>query len=359
MFLSDDEVLDPSDTRLGNFTSLGSLGVGQSYTNSATVQIPPSAAGPYYLLVLADSGGSLFEHLGYNDSLGFNPDAMIVSLPPVADLAATNVTLSPATGVPGTTITIGWTVLNVSSNSIPSTWTDAVYLSTNNVWDINAVEVASQNHSGLAANAGYSASWTGPLPALTPGSYHAIAWTDVRNTVQETNLSNNIAVSANTIAVDVPVLVLGHPVTNQLTTGSAQYYKVNVPAGQTVSVTLTGAETTSFNELYVRYGAIPDLGDYDFLYATPFSPNQQINIPTTQAGWYYIMVRGGNEPGGPLALYAGSQHRSICHQQFEPEPHWRQRAGDYYLNWSAIPAQRNCGTGFRHKCLLLPNEFLQ
>ena len=219
VFLSDDEVLDPSDTRLGNFASLSSLGVGQSYTNSATVQIPPSAAGPYYILVLADSAGSLFEYLGYNDSLGLNPNAMIVSLPPIADLAATNVTLSPVVGVPGTTVTIGWTVLNVSSNSIPSTWTDAVYLSTNNVWDINAVEVTSQNHSLLAGNSGYSASWTGPLPALTPGSYHAIVRTDVRNTVQETNLANNTAVSAKTISVDVPVLVLGQPVTNQLTTG--------------------------------------------------------------------------------------------------------------------------------------------
>ena len=300
VFLSDDEVLDPSDTRLGTFTRPSSLGVGQSYTNSATVQIPPSAAGPYYLLVLADSGGSLFEYLGYNDSLGWNPSAMIVSLPPTADLAATNVTLSPAVGVPGTTVTIGWTVLNVSSNNIPSTWTDAVYLSTNNFWDINAMEVASQNHRGLTANAGYSASWTGPLPALTAGSYYAIVRTDVRNTVRETNLVNNTAVSATTIAVDVPVLVLGQPVTNQLTTGSAQYYKVNVSAGQTVRLTLTGASTSSANELFVRYGAVPDLGNYDFLYNNPLSPNQQISIPTTQSGWYYVMVRGGYEPGGPL-----------------------------------------------------------
>jgi hypothetical protein len=302
VFLSDGEVLDPSDTRLGNFGRPSSLGIGQSYTNSATVQIPPSAAGPYYILVLADSGGSLFEYLGYNDSLGWNPSAMIVSLPPVADLAATNVTLAPSVGVPGSTVTIGWTVLNVSSNNIPSTWTDAVYLSTNNFWNISAMEVASQNHSGLAANAGYSASWTGPLPALTPGSYHAIVRADVRNTVRETNLVNNTAVSANTIAVDVSVLVLGQPVTNQLTTGSAQYYKVNVPAGQTVRLTLTGASTNSANELFVRYGAVPDLGNYDFLYNNPLSPNQQISIPTTQAGWYYIMVRGGNEPGGPLAF---------------------------------------------------------
>ena len=163
------------------------------------------------------------------------------------------------------------------------------------------MQVTRHNHSGLAASAAYSDSWTGPLPALTPGSYHALVRTDVRNTVRETNLVNNFAASVNTIAVDVPILVLGQSVTNQLTTGSARYYKLNVPAGETVRVTLTGVSTNSFNELFIRYGAVPDLGNYDFLYSTPFSPNQQIDIPTTQAGWYYIMVRGGNEQGGPLA----------------------------------------------------------
>ena len=301
VFLSKDEVLDPSDKRLGTFARPSSLGVGQSYTNSATIQIPAGAAGPYYILVLADSAGSLFEYLGYNDSLGWNPSAMMVSLPPTADLAATNVTIDPAVAVPGDTVAIGWNVRNVSSNSIPSTWTDAVYLSTNMFWDINAVQVTRQNHNGLAASAAYSDSWTGPLPALTPGSYHALVRTDVRNTVRETNLVNNFAASVNTIAVDVPILVLGQSVTNQLTTGSARYYKLNVPAGETVRVILSGASTNSFNELFVRYGAVPDLGNYDFLYSNPLSPNQQIDIPTTQGGWYYIMVRGGNEPGGPLA----------------------------------------------------------
>jgi hypothetical protein len=301
VFLSKDQVLDPRDTRLGTFARPSSLGVGQSYTNSVTVQIPAGAAGPYYVLVLADSGGSLFEYLGYNDSLGWNPSAMIVSLPATADLAATSVTLDPAAGVPGDTVSIGWSVRNVSSNNIPSTWTDAAYLSTNSFWDINAMEVARHDHSGLASSSSYSDSWTGPLAALTPGLYHAVVRTDVRNTVRETNLVNNVAASANTIAVDVPVLTLGQPVTNQLSTGAAQYYKFNVPAGQTVRLTLIGASTNSANQLFIRYGAVPDLGNYDFLYNNPLSPNQQIEIPTTQAGWYYVMVRGENEPGGPLA----------------------------------------------------------
>lgn len=301
IFLSKDEVLDPSDVRLANSPSPTGLGVGQSYTNSATIQIPAGAAGPYYILVLADSGAKLFEHLGYNDSLGWNQNAMLVSLPPRADVAASSVTVSPPSGAPGDAITIGWAVRNASTNDVPSEWTDALYLSTNKFWDINAMEVARRDHSGLAASAAYSDSWTGPMPALTPGVYYALLRTDVRNTVRETNFVNNVAVSSSSIAVDVSVLVLGQPQTNELTTGTSQYYKVSLPAGETVRVKLTGASTNSFNELFVRYGAVPDLQSYDFLYAVPFSPSQQVDIPSTQAGWYYIMVRGGNEPNGPLA----------------------------------------------------------
>ena len=189
---------------------------------------------------------------------------------------------------------------NVTTNNTASTWTDAIYLSTNNFWDITAALVADVNHAGLAANSSYNSSWTGPLLALSPGAYYAIFRADVRNTVPELNLSNNVVVSPNTIATDVPILPLGHPVTNQLTTGSAQYYKITAAPGQTVQINLTGGSTSSFNQLFVRYGAMPDLGNFDFLYSNPLSPNQQIVIPATQKGWYYIMVRGENEPGGPL-----------------------------------------------------------
>ena len=300
VYLSTDEVLGSYAVRLGNFMNVSSLGVGQSYTNSATLVIPPGNAGPFYILILADSGSVLYDPLGYNDRLGLDPDAILVTLPPPADLAASDVTLAPATGVPSTLATIGWTVSNVSPNATVSEWSDDVYVSTNNYWDPTATLLTNVNHTGLAAVSSYSGSWTGPLQALTPGSYYAIVRADVRNTVPETNLMNNVAVSPNTISIDVPIIALGQTVTNALTTGGAQYYKVNCPAGQTVNVTLNGASTNSFNELYARYGAVPDLGAYDFIYNSPLAPNQQITIPTTQAGWYYIMVRGGNEPGGPL-----------------------------------------------------------
>ena len=300
IYLSLDQVLDPSDTRVGTFPRPRQLAAGQSYTNSAAVTLPSAVSGPYYILVLADSGGSLFEHLGYNDSLGWVVNPMVLTLPAPADLAATGVGVAPASGGPGTSMTINWNVSNLSTGVIYSTWSDAVYLSTNRVFDANAVLIATQDRSGLAGSGAYAGSFTGPLPALTPGTYYAIVRTDVRNTLHEPNLANNIGISTSSILADVPTMTLGQAVTNHVATGGAQYYKVSVPAGQTVRLTLNGSVSASQNELYVRYGAVPDLGNYDFLYKDPFSANQLVTIPTTQAGFYYIMVRGGYEPGGPL-----------------------------------------------------------
>lgn len=291
IYLVKSEDQDQSIVQLGTFPRPTSLNAGQTYTNSQSMLLPASAAGFYSIEVIADSGGDLFNGVNEAANIGMTPSTLFVTLTPSADLAASGVTISPSTGLPGDTATISWQVTNDSTNTAPATWTDAVYLSTNTVWDLSAILVTTHDHSNLNPGASYGDSWTGPLPALTPGSYHAIVRTDVRNTLREPNLSNNVAASPTAISVDIPILVLGQSVSNQLSTGVEQYYKVNVPAGQTVQITLNSSSSDSANELYVRYGAVPDLGDYDFVFHNPLSPNQQVQVPTTEAGWYYILVR--------------------------------------------------------------------
>ena len=307
LYLSQDQVLDTTDIRLGSYQRPSSLGVNGSYTNSASVLVPPSAAGPYYIFVEADSGGDLYDGFNEADNVGVTPAAMLVALSSPVDLVATNVGISPANGLPGSSVTVTWSVYNNSLNSAPATWTDGIYVSTNTVWDLTAIPLETQNHANLAAGGSYTASWTGTLPALTPGNYHAMVWTDIRNTASETNLSNNTSASANTISVDIPVLVLGQTVTNQLNTGTQQYYKVNVRVGQTVRFNLASAATNSANEMYVRYGAVPDLGNYDFIFSNALAASQQIQIPATQAGWYYLLVRGYQVPTGPATYTLTAQ----------------------------------------------------
>jgi hypothetical protein len=155
-------------------------------------------------------------------------------------------------------------------------------------------------HNGpLQPGQSCSASLTAALPAVTPGQYYAIVRADILNNVRESDENNNAGVSAKTMAADVVELTLGQPYQSQLNNGTEHYYKVNVPNNQVMSVTLNAAETNKFNELFTRFGAMPDRGTYDFLYSVPWEPDQTIVVPDTQAGYYYHLARGEYVPQPP------------------------------------------------------------
>ncbi|MGP8235749.1 MAG: choice-of-anchor tandem repeat GloVer-containing protein, partial [Limisphaerales bacterium] len=70
LYLSQEQGLNPAAIELGTYPAVRSLAVGQSYTNTETVVIPSYAAGPYYIIVLADSGGDLFDGFNEKDNVG-------------------------------------------------------------------------------------------------------------------------------------------------------------------------------------------------------------------------------------------------------------------------------------------------
>jgi hypothetical protein len=72
----------------------------------------------------------------------------------------------------------------------------------------------------------------------------------------------------------------------------ADYYEVYVEAGKTLFITLD--DTTEFadrnqNELYLKYGALPTLEDYDTK-SSLTGPDQTIAVLGTQEGWYYVLA---------------------------------------------------------------------
>ncbi|MEI6783111.1 MAG: CARDB domain-containing protein, partial [Verrucomicrobiota bacterium] len=301
VYLSKDQIFDPaSDVKLGAFTRPQALGIGQSYTNTLLVDIPPGAAGPYFLIVVADSSGLIDLPWASANNVLATPVATVLSLAPPSDLAMTSVSTAAASGLPGDSITVNWTVRNVSTNRADGRWTDALYLSPTPVLGLDAILIGQQDRLGpVQPGASYTANQPVTLPAATPGNYYLLARADVRNNVREYSKANNTAASTTTLFMDVPVLVLGQPRTNSLTTGAKQYYKLQVPDDQTVAIVLDSQSQYSANELYVRRGALPDLGVYDYAYSQPLAADQRVVVPNTQAGWYYILVRGASVPDAP------------------------------------------------------------
>jgi len=82
-----------------------------------------------------------------------------------------------------------------------------------------------------------------------------------------------------------------------------------------VRVTLNGSLSASQNELYLRYGAVPDLGNYDFLYNNPFSANQIVTINgsgfVSGTGLRVVVGYPGGSPttlsGGQIAFLGSTQ----------------------------------------------------
>lgn len=304
VILSRDKVLDPTDRVIGWATHTGKLDAGASYTQHVNASNPPGLTGDYYVFVVTDWFNNVPE-TNENNNVG-GPAQVTLQLPPPVDLTPTAITF-PANGSPGEPAHLTWTVKNIGKNAAIGKWTDAIYLSKNPVWDIDAAVIARVPQAGpLAAGASYTPDITVDLPPVDPGPYYLIVRTDVRNQVREEDETNNSFTTAGRMSVDVVELQLGVPFNTTLTTGKERHQKVNSPAGETLNYTLQSNDPNSSTELYARFGGIASRSAYDFQFGRPWEPNQQIVVPNTNAGYYYSLIRGALMPAGstPVAVTA-------------------------------------------------------
>ena len=123
-------------------------------------------------------------------------------------------------------------------------------------------------HTGdLSAGQAYTSSLTANIPAINPGQYRIIVKTDVQNRVYEgDNEGNNQTVSTTPLNLTVDLLQLGVPLDTTLNTGQERLYRVQVVAGQTLQVKLSGGSMDAANELFVRYNQAPTSTQYDVSY---------------------------------------------------------------------------------------------
>ncbi len=301
IYFSYDASLDAADVQLSSQFHGGPLTAGSVYTTSRTINIPGNATGAYYLLFKTDSRNDVYEHAAEDNNLAAWP--VEVSVLPPADLHVANVT-APLTAEPGSMVTVEWQVENLGANAATGYACDAVFVSADSAWDINDSYVGeSCRYLDLAAGAAGLRSMlmtmpaaavldrlTSSLPGATPGQYYAIVRADIRNYIPESDEGNNAAASANTIAVDVAELALDATVNTTLDRGQARYYRIRAAAGETLLFSLVSDSPTAANELYVRYGQAPSRGSFDYSYGAPLEANQEVVIPETVAGDYYVLV---------------------------------------------------------------------
>jgi len=326
IYLSKDRFLDINQDRyVGYIGHGGGLSAGGSYGGSLTVTAPRDLEGAYYVFVITDparawgSGefGKVREFGKEQNNATAAEQPIIVETPPPADLKVSNVVV-PANANVGDDIQINYTVINDSVNTAYGRWTDALYLSSDNAWDLGDTLLGKVDHVGdLGSQGSYSGLLKAKLPPLKDGNWRIVVRPDLYNEVYEGKITytptglnlppgeaNNRIASGSTLQVQVPALAVASPLQTTMTSGQARLYKISVASGETLRVTLDSSAADGSNELYIRYGDIPTGYAFDAAYSNPVAADQQVVIPTTQAGDYYVLVRARQGGETPVTLRA-------------------------------------------------------
>ena len=333
IYLSRDEYLDlDRDIFLDYVDRKGGLKADESYTvTNKTLQIPLNLAGlynneafdsaSYYVFVVTDPTktnvrGKVYEGENENNNDKHSNEALIIERPPEVDLVVDNSTIQVKnqgsivrSGNVGDEVEITWKVDNNSENTTSANWSDAVYLSKDNEWDINDTLLGYyQYNKGLAGNSDYEAKITTYLPALTPtNDYRIIIRNDVYNQVWEgfgIGEKNNVVFSSNQLKINAESLQL-NLLKEDISLGKEQerLYEIDVKAFSTLRITLNGEEA-AFNEIFVRYNEAPSGVEYDAASTGIIGDRQTATVSNTEAGKYYVLLRTVEGNSANISLFA-------------------------------------------------------
>ncbi|MHC5916452.1 MAG: Calx-beta domain-containing protein, partial [Nostoc sp.] len=308
-YLSRDQVFDASnDIYIGFVAEQGGLNSEEDYTKTNRFTLPRGLSGDYYILGITDASNNVYERSEEGNNVTFNNTPIQIITPVPTDLVAGTITI-PNSGTPGRSATITYTLQNQGFESAIGTCQDSIYISADDKWDINdplfnQVDVWGPLNSGNS----YSRTVTANLPGVASGDYHVIIRSDIRNVIPESNENNNLKASLDQFEVDVERLILDTPIKGALGAKESVYYKFEVGAGETIKLKLDSnlqpvLPELPFNylfaglrpgniitELYVRYGNTPSQTQFDYSFTQPLFSDQEITIPSTQAGTYYVLA---------------------------------------------------------------------
>jgi hypothetical protein len=312
-YLSRDPFLDFSaDRYLGSRAHSGGLASAASYSETVALTLPGDLVGAYYVFVATDPArgstrGSVFELAHETDNATAGAQPLLIELQPPSDLQVDSI-VTGGSVISGDPLHVSWTVSNHGAEPAAGSWTDAVYLSTDAVWDIGDRLLGRVDHNGtLTPTQAYTSSLEARVPPLAEGQYRVIVRTDIYNQVFEgAEEANNRAASPDPLTVSVEELHLGVALNTTLDTGQTRVFRIAVGPDETLRVRLTSPAVDGANEVFLRYGDIPTAVTFDAIYQDPLQADQIAVIPNTKAGTYYVLVRGHQEPapGTPVRLLA-------------------------------------------------------
>ena len=232
-------VLNPASAyQIGNVRRSTNINPGESYTETVNIVIPGYLIGNYYLMVVADGSNSVFEFEGEGNNLSYA--VVSVKSPDPSDLIISSVS-TPADVILGEDVNIEFTIQNAGSNRAVGYVDDAAYLSEDISFDGTGDNLLTIEKEYVDLNPGETTTrlFTEKLTGVLPGNYYGVGRTNIRNTILETELDNNIGFSAETVEVTVNELALETTESFPLDMIDRVYYKVVMEADLDLLITLT------------------------------------------------------------------------------------------------------------------------
>lgn len=304
VYLSLDQVFDPAtDIALGYVTRSGELAAGAQYEANGLFTVPQALGGRYYVFVATDITNKIAERNAETNNSTYAPASVEVVYTPPADLVVGTIVI-PADGSPGRDATITYTVNNNGQNPASGTWTDALFISGDGIWDINDPLFGRVSVTASVAPGGsYTRTLTAPLPGVLPGNYTVIIRSDIRNNLPENDEGNNLGASLDGFAVDIESIEVGASLTISVPAQGSRFFKVTPQSGRTLVITTTGIDgSASSVSLFASDGAVPSQANAEFASVVPFVVRQEIIVPETSGNSYFVHVFGVGVAGASTQI---------------------------------------------------------
>ena len=151
----------------------------------------------------------------------------------------------------------------------------------------------------VAATNGTSAEWQQQVVDLTPYQGQRARLRFLHTADSDGSVGAGWYLDDVELSAFVPTpLGLGVTVTNRFAgSGARVFYMLQAPSGGHLRLTLDDLDNLGINELYIRYGALPSAGVYDYRFSTLGGADQQVFVPNAQSGPWYVMAYADSAPG--------------------------------------------------------------
>lgn len=308
VYLSQDSILNANNaTNYGLFAHSGVLNPTQAYTQTASITLPQAVFGQFYIHILTDNNGEVYEHATENNNTLVS-DSFEIFLTPPPDLQVTSVT-APLDVSNKESITINWTVTNLGGSApFANSWRDRIYLTQNATGNLSgAINLGTVTRTAtLTPGNSYTGSRSMSVPDGINGTYYVYVETDQDNDVFEFNFeSNNVSRSNTPTEIRTPDLIV--PSVTMPAFGNSgqsmlvQWSDRNDGLGQLFSGNWRDRIYISRHSVY-HSDSVINLGDLNTIASLAPGINaakqKTVTIPNGVSGNYYVYVH--TDQGGSV-----------------------------------------------------------